>query len=645
MSDITALEKQIESANDPKAKVDLLNKLAFAVRFSDFQRAVSLSDEAYGIATRLSETGCAYRKGEAESLINLSWFNADRANYQLALDQASTSIELFKALEDPIGEARSLRLIGRSQMYLGNYLGSLECHLDQLSVSRRADYKEGEASALNALGTLYTRLEEHDEAIRHFRKAQAIYGLLNQKLHVGFAHINCAICYRRMGNLTLAYDDAVEGLRVAKEEDSLYTQTWAHNVIGDIYAAQDEYDEALSHFHQTLNALQDSENSQQWVDASISVGKLYNGRNQPDESLSYLLRALAIAQARETTPDQYRCHEAIADAYKRLGKYEEALRHYEQFHTLKEVAIDQEASYRLAYLDAQHRIETAEKETEIYQLRNVELKQEIASRTETEAALIAAKEEAVEAKLLAESSSRAKSTFLSSMSHELRTPLNAILGFGQLLELDETLDEEQLESVSIILSSGNHLLALINEILDLSKIEAGKFELKPEPAALSHVIDSAINLVQIQAESKGLRLDIKSVSDDSELLLLDETRLAQILVNLLHNAVKFTSDGWVRLEISRIGYNKSSPGSPYQPGSSRYKFTISDSGMGMSPNELESIFKPFEQVGHASSRMQGTGLGLAITNRIVELMGGTLAVESESGVGSTFNIELEFEHA
>lgn len=643
MSEIFELEEQIEKTDDLNTKIDLLNQLAFAVRFSDFERAVSLSEQAYGLATDHTGLNHAYPKGKAESLINLSWFNADKANYQLALEQAGASIELFRELEDPIGEARSLRLIGRSQMYLGNYLGSLECHLEQLTVSQHSGYQEGEASAFNALGTLYTRLEEYDEAIRSFTRAQDIYQLLNQRLPVGFAFINCAICHHRMGDQHRALEDALKGLTIAEEADSLYTLTWVNNILGDIYSAQDEYDKALSHFNRTLSILQDSENSQQWVDASISVGRLYNQRNQPEESLSYLLKALQVTTERQTKPDQYRCHEVIANAYKLLGEYDKALEHFEQFHELKEEAIDQESSYRLRYLDAQHRIQTAEKETEIYQLRNVELKQEIAIRTEAEAALIAAKEKAVEAQMLAESASRAKSTFLSNMSHELRTPLNAILGFGQILEMDETLNEEQQESIGMILTSGNHLLALISEILDLSKIEAGKLELQLEPCTLSHVIESAVNLVQIQAESKGLKLEVDTVAVEPELLLLDETRLAQVLVNLLHNAVKFTTDGWVRLVVSVPSEESPNGTPPLSANSRRFKFVVCDSGVGMTREELETIFKPFEQVGHAASRMQGTGLGLAITNRMVELMGGSLAVQSELGKGSTFAFELEFD--
>ena len=648
MSDIQALEQQLNEAVDTTTKIDLLNKLAFQLRFPEFKRAINLADEAYTLSKKANRGGKPYPEGLANSLVNLSWFNSDMAQYELALSQATEALSLFEKVEDADGHAKALRLIGRANMYLGNYHLAIENHLQQLSLSQQTENKEGEASALNALGTLYSRLEKYEDAIESFLKAQRLYQELDHEIAVTFALVNCAICHNHMGEHEKAIQMGIESLEAGQTLSSVYVQTWSHNVLGTAYTALKQYDLALENFEKTLAisaTMEKTEQSQQWLDASISISKLYNQQSLPQVALQHLSEALAFAETSNTKPHQHRCHEAMAESYKLAGDFESALRHYEAFHQIKEEVIDLESSHRLKYLNAQYQIEAANKETEIYQLHNAELKQEILARKKIEESLRVAQAEALEAQLEAERANRAKSAFLSNMSHELRTPLNAILGFGQLLEMDESLTEEQAESVDTILSSGNHLLALISEILDLSKIEAGKLELQMEPCTISHVVDAVTSLVQMQAKAKELDLVIDIASIPPVLLMLDETRLSQILVNLLHNSIKFTNSGEIRLAITPLG----NPDELVPSNAERhtecqsFRFEVQDSGVGMSKDELEIIFSPFEQVGHAAARAQGTGLGLTITKRLVELMGGTLIASSDVGIGSTFSFELAFD--
>ncbi|MGH2595353.1 MAG: PAS domain-containing hybrid sensor histidine kinase/response regulator, partial [Actinomycetota bacterium] len=230
-----------------------------------------------------------------------------------------------------------------------------------------------------------------------------------------------------------------------------------------------------------------------------------------------------------------------------------------------------------------------------------------------------------EAKDEAERANRAKDEFLSRMSHELRTPLNAVLGFAQVLQMDP-LTAEQTESVEQILRGGRHLLALIDEVLDISRISTGNLAISTEPVGVTQAISEAIALVQPLASERGVGL---SAEDANGLhVLADHQRLKQVLLNLLSNGVKYNREGGA----VRIAWEKAPLG--------RLRIQVSDTGPGIAPEMTERLFSPFDRLGAEVTGVQGTGLGLALSRGLVEAMGGTLQVETEVGSGSVFTIEL-----
>jgi len=241
-----------------------------------------------------------------------------------------------------------------------------------------------------------------------------------------------------------------------------------------------------------------------------------------------------------------------------------------------------------------------------------------------------AQQNLIDAKKMAEEANLAKSKFLSSMSHELRTPLNSILGYNQVLKKGKNITKEQKDQIDTVLSSGLHLLDLINDILDISKIETGKQVLIPTNFNLPHMLNIVFNITKIGAKEKGLYFHYNINAQIPEVVHNDKRKVEQILLNILSNAVKFTNNGGIDFSVATKKAKENI-----------IIFKIEDTGVGIPKENLKAIFEPFNQLEKIYNA--GTGLGLAITKSLVELMKGTLSISSSAGKGSCFTIELPFE--
>ncbi|MEH1977000.1 MAG: ATP-binding protein [Nostoc sp.] len=244
-------------------------------------------------------------------------------------------------------------------------------------------------------------------------------------------------------------------------------------------------------------------------------------------------------------------------------------------------------------------------------------------------------------KAAADTANHAKSEFLANMSHELRTPLNGILGCAQILLRSPALPNQEQYHVNIIEECGSHLLTLINDILDLSKIEAKKLELHPDDVYFPSFLQGIVEICHIRAKQKGILFVYKPAVNLPTGIHVDVKRLRQVLLNLLGNAIKFTDEGQVTFNIEVIDQSPSDG----QTVKHRLRYTVEDTGIGITPAELSKIFLPFEQVGEKKRQAEGTGLGLAITRQLVQMMGSDIHVQSQIGQGSSFWFELEISEA
>jgi signal transduction histidine kinase/CheY-like chemotaxis protein len=244
----------------------------------------------------------------------------------------------------------------------------------------------------------------------------------------------------------------------------------------------------------------------------------------------------------------------------------------------------------------------------------------------------------------ADAANRAKSMFLSNMSHEIRTPMNAILGYAQLMARDPNLGPEAKANLEIMGRSGEHLLSLINDVLDMSKIEAGRVELKPATFNLPRLLNDLAAMFRLRAEAKALKFEMSVDGESVPYVVADEGKIRQVLINLLGNAIKFTNRGEIKLHVTLETREGEHRGGEQPEGNRLYLVArVEDTGPGITDKEQEKLFKPFSQTKYSLNTLQGTGLGLAISRQFARLMGGDVTVTSDPGKGSIFRLEVPVE--
>ena len=371
----------------------------------------------------------------------------------------------------------------------------------------------------------------------------------------------------------------------------------------------------------------------EFPDARIIVLTTYVGDAQAQRALQAGARGYLLKNAlHKELLDAIRAVHAGHKALPSEGSFELAEQATDEALTQAEIGVLRFIAQGDAYADIARALALSEEKVE-GQVRSILAKLDAQDRaqaatTELNRGMVETERAARHA---AEAANRAKSRFLAGMSHELRTPLNGVLGYAQLLTMEGGLSARQARGVDTIHQSGQHLLALINDILDLARIEAGHTELNPAPVNLSALLQSVVNLMRVKADEKRLTIGFDAGVDLPETVLADERVLRQVLLNLLGNAIKFTDKGTVGLRASAETRGTAQV---------LLRLDVEDTGVGMRPDDLERIFEPFEQVGDVQRRSGGTGLGLAITRALVNDMGGQVQVSSEFGRGTRFRVEL-----
>lgn len=588
------LQQQYDSLHNERARIDTLIEMAMEVRNFDVERASEMADEIIA--------------------------RADKSGYRLA-------------------KGRGMNLKGWCYWQEGDYEDGIAILQEARILALEINHKALEARILNNFGYIFRDQGELAEALNYFEKALAINERLGDELAQSVNLASIAYINYDLNDYENALEFALRCLPIFEKANDVHRLTSLYNILGNIYFKQEQFSEALRYFEENLNLtepdtpmhvtaisglgkvyykMSDFEQARRYlVDAlekSKELGNIevqiishfYIGRMMMDEnnyrqSMQHMSAAFSLADEYMRKHDVMSVHEGLSILYDKMGDIPKAFHHLKAYEQLKEEIFKQTTFNKLRNLQTRQQIELAQKEKEVAE-RTASLKQQ----------------------------------FMANMSHEIRTPMNAIVGMTRLL-LGKDPRPEQMRYLEAIRQSADNLLVIINDILDLSKIEAGKIIIEQTDFSLREVMQSIRDMLLLKAEEKNIDMRVYVDPAIPQRIVGDPTRVNQVLINLAGNAVKFTDKGYVEVSAKLVKKENSK---------TCIQFDITDTGIGIAPDYVDKIFESFTQAGtDVARKFGGTGLGLTISKQLAELMHGSISVKSQLAVGTTFTVQIPFEES
>lgn len=563
-----------------------------------------------------------------------------------------------------------------------------------LTISNNVGYFEGRVEGYTNIGIIYRNTGNYEEAVEAFTKMRALYEAKNDHSGVAYAYKELGLTYAESGfrskameylNLAIqegdkGADERVIGLAYTElgilhydQGNTLAAQEFLNEALRSFDIAKDELSAAICNKYLGLifRDLEDFERALQYfasasevyevnpvephhAEVNLNLGYIFFHMSNDDKALELLEQSLPVIEATGSKANLVLAYETLNEAYQALGEYEKAYEYFRLYSSIKDAAEISELQTRLDAEKTAHENEKLKEEQERIEAESALKDAEIARRNTIVIATVIglammaillifilrayqknkrSTKELERAKLQAEASQHAKERFLAYVSHEIRTPLNAIVGMSQLLERDQ-LNPKQTKRMGTIRSSANNVLMIVNDILDMSKIESGMMDVEEIEFMFNEVVQNVAQIIRSKAEAKNLALMVEVDPAIPNVLKGDPVRLNQILLNLADNALKFTRKGHISISVE----------AEQKDGDEVIlHFKVSDTGIGVPKNKLETIFKPFRQESSSVTREYGgSGLGLNIVKRLVEIQGGQISVTSQLNKGTTFSFDLTY---
>ncbi len=625
--------------------------IAFAVikSDSDYTQSKTMAHEAVEECIAIGERSLQAKVYYEMALIDDRFSNLDSAIYYYNL-----AIAHYDSQKDKKAIAKAYNQKGIVFESKGQYAKAYEAYISSLRLYDELDDEHGICSEYLNLGLIHHYRKEFLRANRYFIQALVIarkYGYIDEEAS---ALNNLGMNSKEQKDFKAAYKYFKQVLDIDVKGGDEANIAYSLNNMGTINADMGKYQEALDYYNGSASL-------KEKLKDNLGLANTYNNIGFTLYKLNRITEAEAKMQKAKELCLKYGFQNVLVESYRLLydlkfsgKKYEEAIYYLQLYDSIKDSLITSESNLAIHDLENQYKLDKvndalALKEIEIsnasllrglfltvivmligvslYFFYNVRRTRKLFK------ALNDKHEDLVQAKLNVEKATKAKSQFLSIMSHEMRTPLNAIIGISNLLEHEE-FPEKQLENIAVMKSSSQNLLHLINELLDLSKLEAGRTKIASESFSVQRVSETVKSMFAVLASQKGLQYTVECDAAIPNLVLGDELKLTQSITNLVGNAIRFTEKGSVKMKIKLLELSNQT---------ASLHFEVKDTGIGI-PRELQqTIFESFSQASfEINKKYGGTGLGLSISKKLVALMGGNLQVKSEVGEGSVFSFDLSF---
>lgn len=534
----------------------------------------------------------------------------------------------------------TLHRIGRSDK-------ALESLFQALKVSERAGLEKEQSSVLNNIGMVYNDLTRFDTALEYYFKSLSIKRKIQDKLSEAQTLNNIALVYEGREEFELALDYYFQSNKICESLNDPYGLALTHSNIGGVYGQMNQFSKALEYYNKAVPVQIELHNDWGLAFSYKGLANVNLKMKNYGVALDYAKKALVIAEKLKANILLRDVYSSLTEVYKAKSDFKSALACYELHKSFEDSLSNEQVQAQITRLATEYEYDKKILAKDQENLaKEMEQKQELKNRTYQLNVLIGAfigliafvivvlvnRKKIQRSKEMADAASLAKSEFLTNMSHEIRTPLNAVIGFSDLLTRTD-LGENQRQYAQTVHQSANSLLDIINDVLDFSKIESGKMELDLSRTDFLDLKKQIQTIVSYSAFQKGLELNFNIEGEVPRYVQSDSVRLRQILVNLMSNAIKFTSRGSVTLKLELISFNDQKV---------NLRFSVIDTGIGIEPSKQKKIFDAFSQADTSTTREYGgTGLGLTISNKLLALMGSNLKVESEMNRGSIFYFDIK----
>ncbi len=640
------------SAMNDTLTANILYELSKAYWYYDSTKAMDYANQTLALSEQIG-----FKKGIGNAINSMGFINFASYHYLTAHELYKKSLKIREEINDRQGIGGSYHNIANIYTEQGNYADAMKNYFAALKILEEIGDTHHVALTTRNIGYIYSQQGNFPEALKNYLAALKILIQVGDKVYIAETYFSMSGINHKQKNFKEAKKNTIAALKIFRELGDKGGIARCFDNFGVLDYSQGNYAEATKNFLMVSKMAEEREDKLFMAQTYTTLGEIYIRQNKLNDASRYMNKSISLAKEvgrMETIKDSYEIWAMLDSAQ---NNFKQALVHYKLYIVYRDSLFNEENTKKLVQSQMQYEFDKKEALTKAEQeVKDIAQKAELSKQKqqkyyfitggilllliafilvnrlrfarktriqlEEKNKIIAAEKER------AEQSEKFKQQFLANMSHEIRSPMNAVMGMTNLL-IDKNPRSEHFHYLDGIKKSSETLLHIINDILDVSKIEAGKIELEHIDFSIHEVVEQVKQMLQHKANESGIQLITDINSNVPEVVIGDPVRLNQVLMNLAGNAIKFTEKGSVTVEVAH--------------GKEGIKFSIIDTGVGIPKDKIQSVFESFTQAHSSDTRkFGGTGLGLTISKQLVELMGGKLSIESEPGSGSTFSFEINY---